>query len=100
MVGQSAARVKQRIRDVMQPALIQLLEIEEKNGNGKDSVIFTAAHRWGVAKPKSSVAGECFVDVAQRFAACGDYFGDHFGTVEGAALSGAAAAAAIIAHAR
>lgn len=56
-------------------------------------------HRWSAAfpsVPESSKNNECFVDIEHRFIGCGDYMGKLVGRVEGAYLSGTAAASALL----
>ena len=55
-------------------------------------------HRWSAAFPlsKSSQEMDCFADIDNKFIACGDYTGKLPGRVEGAYVSGSAAAAALL----
>ena len=58
-------------------------------------------HRWSAAFPSvpketTETVGECLKHTEQSFVACGDYMGTFTGRVEGAYLSGEAAANAIL----
>ena len=64
-------------------------------------VVHSAGHQWGAAFPthNDDVPGsavprqmDCHLDAKRRVVVCGDYFGAHRGTAEGAYLSGRAAA--------
>ena len=58
-----------------------------------------AGHRWAAAFPavKGGAGEPAYVDLDKRFVACGDYYpGAAPGRVEGAFLSGQAAAAALL----
>ena len=60
---------------------------------------YSAAHRWGSAFPITSYTGRTFLD-EERLAICGDFVGagesKSIGTVEAAAISGIAAAEALL----
>jgi len=70
------------------------------------SIRHSVGHRWGAAFPlhietqdskqNPFLDTECHMDSDKQFVACGDYFGEHHGTVEGAFLSGRAAAECLI----
>lgn len=62
-------------------------------------------HRWGAGFPSHVQNGDkvnmflemdCYFDEEKQFLACGDYFGQYHGSVEGAFLSGKAAADKLI----
>ena len=74
----------------------------EASSRLRPTVVHSAGHRWGAAFPAhdDDVPGssavprrmDCHLDAKRRVVACGDYFGAHRGTAEGAYLSGRAAA--------
>jgi hypothetical protein len=74
----------------------------EASSRPRPTVVHSAGHRWGAAFPAhdDDVPGssavprrmDCHLDAKRRVVACGDYFGAHRGTAEGAYLSGRAAA--------
>jgi renalase len=60
-------------------------------------VVYTAGHRWSAAFPKSPLPGTLLSDVEAHFVAFGDYYEDASpGLVEGAYLSGRAAAQTLL----
>ncbi|KAL3768552.1 hypothetical protein ACHAW5_004963 [Stephanodiscus triporus] len=82
---------------------------EEEDADVLPTVIDSVGHRWGAAFPvhgkkngdgdgNAFIRMDCHVDATRRFVACGDYFGVHHGNVEGAFLSGRAAANRLIRH--
>ncbi|KAJ9183090.1 hypothetical protein P3X46_006999 [Hevea brasiliensis] len=74
----------------------ELLEEFERTGLHGSQPFFKKAHRWGSAFPAASVAEEekCFWDGKKKLAICGDFCVSP--NVEGAILSGLAAAAKFI----
>lgn len=63
------------------------------------SVVLSVGHRWGAAFPILSQEYQgmnCQLIESEKFVACGDYFGKLSGRIEGAYLSGQAAANEII----
>jgi predicted NAD/FAD-dependent oxidoreductase len=70
------------------------------NDSTKDipTIVQSIGHRWGAAFPKHIAeenafkSMDCYLDADKHFIACGDYFGKYHGSVEGAYLSGRAAA--------
>jgi predicted NAD/FAD-dependent oxidoreductase len=88
------------------PLLVELANADSDTDNfAIPSVIQSIGHRWGAAFPKHIGAAnafktmDCSVDTEKQFIACGDYFGNYHGSVEGAYLSGRAAANQLIEHA-
>jgi predicted NAD/FAD-dependent oxidoreductase len=63
-------------------------------------IVSAVGHRWSAAFPlqqsRSSQGMDCIADIDNRFIACGDYVGKLPGRVEGAYVSGSAAAAALL----
>ncbi|XP_065861705.1 uncharacterized protein [Euphorbia lathyris] len=74
----------------------ELVQEFENTGLNSSQPFFTKAHRWGSAFPGATVAGEekCLWDSEKRLAVCGDFCVSP--NVEGAILSGLAAAAKLI----
>jgi predicted NAD/FAD-dependent oxidoreductase len=81
-----------------QEAVAELLRHEFASVIGKDmpSVAHSAAHFWRYAIPTSPLTESCLFDGELRIAACGDWCAGP--RVEGAFLSGAAAAGQIMGH--
>lgn len=81
------------------PDKIQALMLEafvEAVGKAPEEVLYTKAHRWLYAIPKEPLAPECLWDAASGIAVCGDWCGGP--RVEGAFLSGMAAAGSVMRH--
>ena len=85
------------------PLLASITNDDDDNMEGEDAdvvhprVVHSTGHRWGAAFPTNALLDmDCHIDETRRFVACGDYFGLHHGTVEGAYLSGRAAANRLI----
>mmetsp|Transcript_22656 Transcript_22656/g.65236 ORF Transcript_22656/g.65236 Transcript_22656/m.65236 type:complete len:411 (-) Transcript_22656:17-1249(-) len=76
--------------------------IQKLTGGDNSSIppiVSAVGHRWSAAFPspsKSSQEMDCFADIANKFIACGDYLGKLPGRVEGAYISGSAAASALL----
>jgi len=73
-----------------------LEEITGEGGFGRGCV--RQGHRWGSAFPAKEFEGgaECYIDEANGFGCCGDFFGKGKGRVEGAWTSGNALAEAVL----
>lgn len=65
-------------------------EFSRTLGHALPEPIWQRAHRWRFARPEHSLGVECLRDAEQQIVACGDWALN--GTVEGALLSGMAAA--------
>jgi predicted NAD/FAD-dependent oxidoreductase len=99
------------LAEVAEEMLEAVLRIAEKNGDGDwdgggssvklPEVLLSVAHRWGAAFPTGEAfeaaagAGGCLSEPARRVVGCGDFCVSP--KVEGAALSGAAAAKQVLA---
>ena len=62
-------------------------------------IVSSVGHRWSAAfpsPPKSSHEMDCFLDIENKFIGTGDYLGKLPGRVEGAYVSGSAAASALL----
>lgn len=97
-------QIREKIREQMVtdfinciPTLMEKSGLEESKQMNTPKIIDSMGHRWGAAFP-SFIKQELFKEMEsqvfpeQKFAACGDYFGTYAGRVEGAFLSGRAAA--------
>ncbi|KAL3792165.1 hypothetical protein HJC23_009629 [Cyclotella cryptica] len=100
----------EQIRDVIRETMVAdfknslPLLMSSSNACSDDSVrdiplvVQSFGHRWGAAFPKHIAENntfksiDCYLDADKQFIACGDYFGKCHGSVEGAFLSGRAAA--------
>ncbi|KAL7490871.1 hypothetical protein ACHAWT_000397 [Skeletonema menzelii] len=102
--GASLPQIREKIREQMVtdfinciPTLMVKSGLEESQQMNTPKIIDSMGHRWGAAFP-SFIKQELFKEIEsqvfpeQQFAACGDYFGTYAGRVEGAFLSGRAAA--------
>ena len=68
---------------------------DEVGTEGSPRIVSAIGHRWGAAFPITSTSLQstpCEMDLDHHFVACGDYFGELSGRLEGAYLSGNAAA--------
>ena len=76
---------------------------EENKEMNTPKIVDSMGHRWGAAFP-SFIKQESFKEMEsqalpeKQFVACGDYFGIYAGRVEGAFLSGRAAANEVLKH--
>ena len=111
--GRTLDEIREGIRRTMVDDFLRAIPLLESITNDNDNanveahgadaalprprVIHSAGHRWGAAFPANALVDkDCHIDGAGRYVACGDYFGPHHGTVEGAYLSGRAAAYRLI----
>eukprot|EP00555_Chaetoceros_dichaeta_P013065 CAMPEP_0198270296 /NCGR_PEP_ID=MMETSP1447-20131203/44535_1 /TAXON_ID=420782 /ORGANISM="Chaetoceros dichaeta, Strain CCMP1751" /LENGTH=402 /DNA_ID=CAMNT_0043962251 /DNA_START=10 /DNA_END=1218 /DNA_ORIENTATION=- len=93
--------VKDKAKEMLLAEFLRVLpKISDDSGTMKiPKVISAVGHRWSAAFPIVSQQGgedKCFTDFNNRFVACGDYCGKYTGRIEGAFLSGKAAADTII----
>ena len=108
------AKIRETIRETMVedfinsiPLLISMTRGDKNNKMSQakvqtPNVVHSMGHRWGAAFPKH-ISDECeykhmdfHANDEKQFIACGDYFGEYSGSVEGAFLSGQAAAKHLI----
>ncbi|KAL7536771.1 hypothetical protein ACHAXR_007388 [Thalassiosira sp. AJA248-18] len=112
--GASLGKIRGKIKETMVEDFIKsiplLMSMTSSNDGEQDDqqqlveipkIIRSMGHRWGAAFPLHIEKNgemcmyrkmECYVDDGKQFIACGDYFGGYHGSVEGAFLSGRAAA--------
>lgn len=85
------------LEDDPDDVLAELLDaFSEATGEHITEPITMAAHRWRFAKPKQTLNEACLWDAASGIGVCGDWCGGP--RVEGAFLSGAAVAGALLRH--
>lgn len=107
-------QIREKIREQMVNDFINCIPTLMAKSGCNDSkqmstpkIVDSIGHRWGAAFPSFIKQKgtedqnmfkqvECQVFPEQQFAACGDYFGTHAGRVEGAFLSGRAAAEKVL----
>ncbi|MEM9560926.1 MAG: FAD-dependent oxidoreductase, partial [Planctomycetota bacterium] len=81
-------------REAVADEFAELVDQWLRAGDLGGRVVSRAAHRWGLARPASQIAGACLFDRDRALAVCGDGFA---GTgVEAAFLSGQAAAGRVL----
>jgi renalase len=97
------ALVRERAKEILLQdfmAAIPKLSVLYDDDSSIPRVVSAVGHRWSAAFPsvtKANQEKDAFVDIEQyKFIACGDYIGKLTGRVEGAYLTGAAAAAALL----
>jgi predicted NAD/FAD-dependent oxidoreductase len=95
------APMRQALEEALRPALLRRQERRARAGGGAAASssssfpepAFAQVHRWGAAFPEAALGAPCLRADGAALAACGDFCLG--GGVEGAALSGQAAAAAV-----
>ena len=99
-------QIREKIREQMVNDLIHCIptltaqtggEEESKQMSNNFKIVDSMGHRWGAAFPSFVTQGlftemESLVFPEKQFVACGDYFGGYAARIEGAFLSGRAAA--------
>lgn len=107
----SLPQIREVIRERMVSDFIESIPTLTAKSSGSDGmeeatlpkIVDSIGHRWGAAFPSFTKQQttendnafkdkECLILPEEKFAACGDYFGSFHGRVEGAFLSGRAAA--------
>lgn len=113
--GATLPQIREKIREQMVndfidciPTLMAKSGCDDSNPMDIPNIVDSIGHRWGAAfpsfiKPKGTEDQnnmfqemECQVFPEQQFVACGDYFGTYAARVEGAFLSGRAAAKEVL----
>lgn len=91
----SRPRANERHEDIAPELAHEASRVLSQSVGAEVEVIDSSAHRWGLARPETTIEACALSDEAHGLAVCGDGFGDS--GVEAAYLSGRAAARSVLA---
>jgi len=95
--------VREEAKDILLDDFISAVSKLSATDSAIPNVCSAVGHRWSAAFPIPTQEAETdddnYFERQQNFVACGDYMGKYTGRIEGAYLSGKAAAATILKYA-